>query len=342
MGLASPVFKCYKGGVNGQPLQVTFQSNALLQSLCGRHDSHLQLIEDRLGVQLVAKGNQLAIFGPTEQSGKAKAVLEDLYELAKSGVSLSPSQVEAQLRMTDGLLDTRAKPAELLGGNAIIATPNLKLLPRSRKQGQYMAALQNSTLTFGVGPAGTGKTMLATAYAVQLLTQKQVSRIVLTRPVIEAGERLGFLPGTFEEKLDPYLRPLFDTLDVTLGRERWMKMRDAGQIEIAPLAYMRGRTLSDSAMILDEAQNTTPLQMRMFLTRLGENSRMMVTGDLTQSDLPRGVRNGLKDAIDTLDGVRDIEFVKFAESDVVRHALVSTIVQAYAEKDRQISLKLDE
>jgi phosphate starvation-inducible PhoH-like protein len=342
MGLAQVVFKCYKGDVNGQPLQVTFQSNALLQSLCGRHDSHLQLIEDRLGVQLVAKGNQLAIFGPTEQSGKAKNVLEDLYELAKSGVSLSPSQVEAQLRMTDGLLDTRTKPAELLGGNAVIATPNLKLLPRSRKQGQYMAALQNNTLTFGVGPAGTGKTMLATAYAVQLLTQKQVSRIVLTRPVIEAGERLGFLPGTFEEKLDPYLRPLFDTLDLTLGRERWMKMRDAGQIEIAPLAYMRGRTLADSAMILDEAQNTTPLQMRMFLTRLGENSHMMVTGDLTQSDLPRGVRNGLKDAIDTLEGVRDIEFVKFTEADVVRHALVSTIVQAYAEKDRQISLKLDE
>jgi phosphate starvation-inducible PhoH-like protein len=328
--------------VNGQPLQITFQSNALLQALCGHHDSHLQLIEDRLGVQLVAKGNQLAIFGPTEQAAKAKTVLEDLYELAKSGVSLSPSQVEAQLRMTDGLLDTRPKPADMLSGSQVITTPNLKMLPRSRKQGEYIAALHNSTLTFGVGPAGTGKTMLATAFAVQLLTQKQVSRIVLTRPVVEAGERLGFLPGTFEEKLDPYLRPLFDALDVTLGRERWMKMRDAGQIEIAPLAYMRGRTLTDSAMILDEAQNTTPTQMRMFLTRLGENSRMMVTGDLTQSDLPRGTRSGLKDALDTLEGVRDIEFVKFAESDVVRHPLVSTIVQAYAQKDRQISMKLDD
>ncbi|HEX2859316.1 MAG TPA: PhoH family protein [Alphaproteobacteria bacterium] len=328
--------------VNGQPLQVTFQSNALLQSLCGRHDSHLQLIEDRLGVQLVAKGNQLAIFGPVEQAGKAKTVLEDLYELAKGGISLSPSQVEAQLRMTDGLLDTRKKPSEVLSGAQVITTPNLKLLPRSRKQGEYMTALQNSTLTLGVGPAGTGKTMIAAAYAVQLLTQKQVSRIILTRPVLEAGERLGFLPGTFEEKLDPYLRPLFDALDVTLGRERWMKMREAGQIEIAPLAYMRGRTLADSAMILDEAQNTTPLQMRMFLTRLGENSRMMVTGDLTQSDLPRGTRNGLKDALDTLEGVRDIDIVRFSESDVVRHPLVSTIVQAYAEKDRQISLKLDD
>jgi phosphate starvation-inducible PhoH-like protein len=324
-----------------EPLHLAFQSNALLQDLCGRHDTNLQLIEDRLGVQLVAKGNQLAIFGPGEQAGKARAVLEDLYDLVKSGVALSPSQVEAQLRMTDGLLDTRPKAAEVLNGPQVIATPNLKILPRSRAQGAYIGALQTHTLVFGVGPAGTGKTMIAAAHAVQLLMQKQVNRIVLTRPVLEAGERLGFLPGTFEEKLDPYLRPLFDALDATLGRERWLKMRDAGQIEIAPLAYMRGRTLSDSALILDEAQNTTPLQMRMFLTRLGEGSHMMVTGDPTQSDLPRNTRNGLKDALDTLESLRDIEVVRFGEADVVRHPLVSSIVQAYAEKDRQLSLKID-
>lgn len=324
------------------PLQVSFPSNALVQELCGRHDGNLQMIEDRLGVQLVAKGNQVAVFGPPDQSGKARAVLEDLYELLKQGMTISPAQVEAALRLSDGLINTRMRPADLMQGSTVIATPLKKIMPRSVTQHQYVAALQTATLVFGVGPAGTGKTYLACAVAAAMLAKQQVQKLVLTRPVVEAGERLGFLPGTFEEKIDPYLRPLFDALDDTLGRDKWQKMRETGQIEIAPLAYMRGRTLHDCVMLLDEAQNTTPTQMKMFLTRLGEGSKCFVTGDITQCDLPRGQRNGLKDAVEVLDGLRDIEVIKFGEGDVVRHPLVSTIVNAYGERDRQITLKLDE
>lgn len=325
-----------------KPLTLTFPSNALVMELCGRHDSHLQLMEDKLGVQLVAKGNQIAIFGPPEQADNAKSVLEDLYELLKQGMSLSPAQVEASLRMSDGLINTRLKASELLTGSTVIHTPLTKIVPRSVTQHAYVAALQSNTLVFGVGPAGTGKTYLACAYAASLLVKQKVAKLILTRPVVEAGERLGFLPGTFEEKIDPYLRPLFDALDDTLGRERWQKLRETGQIEIAPLAYMRGRTLHDCVMLLDEAQNTTTVQMKMFLTRLGENSKCFVTGDITQCDLPRGQKNGLKDAVEVLEGLRDIEVVHFKEGDVVRHPLVSTIVSAYGERDRQMNLKLDE
>ena len=323
------------------PRQITFQSNQLLQDLCGRHDVHLQMIEDRLGVQLVTRGNQLAIFGPPVQAEQAQNVLEDLYELLKNGLSLSPAQVDAALRLADGLLNTRLRPADLLNETSSLHTPLLKVLPRSVIQHTYLKALQTAPLVFGLGPAGTGKTFLAVAAAVNLMITKKVSRLVLTRPVLEAGERLGFLPGTFEDKIDPYLRPLFDALDETLGRERWQKMRESGQIEIAPLAYMRGRTIKDSVMILDEAQNTTPMQMKLFLTRLGENSRMFISGDPAQSDLPRGLKNGLKDALDVLEGLRDIEIVRFTAADVVRHPLVSTIVSAYTERDRQIPLKID-
>ncbi|MCP5405226.1 MAG: PhoH family protein [Pseudomonadaceae bacterium] len=310
--------------------------------LCGRHDSHLQILEDNLGVQLVAKGNQLAVFGPPEQAEQAKAVLEDLYELLKQGMAVSPAQVEASLRLADGLIDTRLKPSELLGGSTVIHTPLTKIVPRSRTQHAYVSALQSNTLVFGVGPAGTGKTYLACAYAASLLVKQKVSKLILTRPVVEAGERLGFLPGTFEEKIDPYLRPLFDALDDTLGRERWQKLRETGQIEIAPLAYMRGRTLEDCVMLLDEAQNTTTTQMKMFLTRLGEGSKCFVTGDISQCDLPRGQKNGLKEAVEVLEGLRDIAVAHFRESDVVRHPLVSTIVSAYGERERQLNLKLDD
>jgi phosphate starvation-inducible PhoH-like protein len=323
------------------PLQLTFPDNKLVAELCGRQDANLQLIEDSLGVQLVARGNQLAIFGPADQGRQAKHVLEDLYALLEAGQSLSPAQVEAALRVAGGLLDVSLRPGEVLTSKTI-TTPLLKVQPRSVVQAKYITALQTAPLIFGVGPAGTGKTFMAAAQAVQLLVSRQVKRIVLTRPVVEAGEKLGFLPGTFEEKIDPYLRPLFDALDDTLGREKWQKLREGGQIEIAPLAYMRGRTMSDCVLLLDEAQNTTPSQMKLFLTRLGEGSRMFVTGDLSQSDLPRGTRNGLKDALETLEGLRGIEVVKFKETDVVRHPLVSTIVSAYAEKERQITMRLDE
>lgn len=323
------------------PIQVSFPSNQLLQELCGRHDANLQMVEDRLGVQLVAKGNVVAIFGGTDAATKAKRVLEDLYELLRQGLSISPAQVEAALRMVDGLIETGKRQSDVVAASSI-NTPETRVVPRSGVQRRYVHSLLNTTLVFGVGPAGTGKTFLAAAAAVQLLMQKKVKKLILTRPIVEAGEKLGFLPGTFEEKIDPYLRPLFDALDDTLGREKWMKMRDNGMIEIAPLAYMRGRTLTDAVMLLDEAQNTTPMQMKMFLTRLGEGSRVFVTGDMSQCDLPRGMRNGLKDAVEALDGLRDIDIIRFAEGDVVRHPLVSTIVSAYGERERQVTLKLDE
>lgn len=324
------------------PVLLEFPSNSLLQDLCGHHDTHLQIIEEGLGVQVVPRGNQLAVFGPPHQTDLAKQALMGLYDLLKQGVALSPSQVQATLRLTDGLITPEEPAATLLAGPAVITTPQMKFLPRTHQQARYIKTLAHHTLTFGVGPAGTGKTALATAYAVQLLVAKQVSRIILTRPVLEAGERLGFLPGTFEEKIDPYLRPLFDTLDETLGRERWQKLRETSVIEIAPLAYMRGRTIKNAAMVLDEAQNTTPIQMKMFLTRMGEGSRMMVTGDLTQCDLPRGQRNGLKDSLEVLEGLRDIGVTRFGEADVVRHPLVSSITSAYAERERQLNFRLEE
>jgi phosphate starvation-inducible protein PhoH and related proteins len=333
------------------PQFMTFESNALLIELCGHHDTHLQLIEDKLGVQLVAKGNQLAIMGSPDAVHKAHTTLTELYELLKNGQSLSPAQVDATLRLTAGLLNPAEVRGAQTGGGTTINTPLKKLLPRTVTQSRYVAAMNRSTLVFGVGPAGTGKTYMACAMAVQLLVQKKVEKMILTRPVVEAGERLGFLPGTFEEKIDPYLRPLFDALDDTLGREKWQKMREAGQIEIAPLAYMRGRTLEKAVLLLDEAQNTTPVQMKMFLTRLGEGSRMIITGDPTQCDLPPVYNrngppqkpvNGLSEAVKILEGLRDIEIVRFADADVVRHPLVSTIVAAYTEKDRQIPLRLDE
>ncbi len=323
-------------------LRLEFSDNKLLQELCGRHDGNLILIEERLGVQLVSRGNQLAIFGNPEQAEKASVILQDLYELLEQGMPVGAPQVDAALRMTDGLINTKVKPAELMSGQAVINTPMKKVAPRTVQQHVYVNALRNTSLVFGVGPAGTGKTYLATAMAVNLLMTKQVKRIILTRPVVEAGENLGFLPGTLEEKVDPYLRPFFDAMHDMLGYEKTKALTEQQVIEIAPLAYMRGRTISDSAMILDEAQNTTSVQMKMFLTRLGENSRMVVTGDPSQVDLKRGVKSGLRDSLNVLEGLSDIEVIRFNEADVVRHDLVSRIVRAYDERDSQISMDLDD
>jgi phosphate starvation-inducible PhoH-like protein len=325
--------------VEGKPIKLGFPSNILLAELCGQHDIHLQQIEERLGVQLVVRGNQMAIMGPADQAQKARVVLEDLYDLLEKGMPITNQQVDAALRVSDGLLKTRLRPAELMGQDALINTPLKKIAPRTLTQHAYVAALRSSELVFGVGPAGTGKTYMAVAYAVQLFIRREVQKIILTRPVLEAGERLGFLPGTFEEKIDPYLRPLYDALDDTLGRERTAHLKEQGAIEIAPLAYMRGRTLTECVMILDEAQNTTVSQMKMFLTRMGEGSRMIITGDPTQTDLKFNEKSGLKDALEVLEGLPTIEVVKFTESDVVRHRMVARVVQAYNERDRQLSFE---
>lgn len=318
-----------------KPIHIEFEDNALLQELCGQHDSHLEKIESHLAIQLVARGNQIALFGDEQQVATAKAVLEDLYAMLQKGRPVTAAHVEDALRVSTPSTseDTPAsRPSDVMNEEAGIITPRQKIMPRSARQQLYISALRDNPLTFGLGPAGTGKTFLATAYGASLLASGDVKKLILTRPVVEAGEHLGFLPGTFEEKIDPYLRPFFDALEVTIGKEKTEKLRADGSIEIAPLAYMRGRTLNDCVMILDEAQNTTAAQMKMFLTRLGENSRMIVTGDASQCDLPRGVTSGLNDAVSILEGVPQIAMVRFTESDVVRHRLVSRIVRAYENK----------
>lgn len=323
-----------------KPLRLSFEDNQLLITLCGQHDSNLQQIEEHLGVQLVVRGNQLAIFGESPQAERAKVVLEDLYELLEKDMSVGASEVGAALRVTDGLIDSKKRPNDLIGEKSAINTPLKKITPRTVQQHVYVNALRSSNLVFGAGPAGTGKTFIAMAMAVSFLASKQAKKIILTRPVVEAGENLGFLPGSLEEKIDPYLRPLFDALNDMLGPEKTKEYLENGTIEIAPLAYMRGRTLNNSIMVLDEAQNTTPMQMRMFLTRMGENSRMMVTGDPSQCDLKQGQSNGLKESLGVLEGLKDIEVIRFTDVDVVRHPLVARVVQAYDEHDRQLGMKI--
>lgn len=325
-----------------EAISLSFEDNGLLVELCGRHDANLVHIEERLGVQMITRGNQIAIFGNKDQAEKAKVVLEDLYELLASGSSVSIAQVDAALRVTDGLLHTNVRPAEVLKGKSVIQTPHKKIAPRSVTQQAYVDALLKNDLVFGVGPAGTGKTYLAAAVAVHMLMSKQVKKIILTRPVVEAGENLGFLPGTLEEKIDPYLRPLFDALYDFLGPEKTKEFMEKDIIEVAPLAYMRGRTISHAYMLLDEAQNTTTTQMKMFLTRLGEGSRMAITGDLSQVDLKKHMTSGLKQSVQVLEGLPNIEVMRFTETDVVRHDLVSRIVQAYDQHERQMQMKLEE
>ena len=251
-----------------------------------------------------------------------------LYQRVKAGQPVDPGEVDAALRMAD------AGDHGPAGDEPTIKTRKKRISPRSPTQRRYIEAMQRSELVLGLGPAGTGKTYLAVCFAVEMLITGRVDRLVLSRPAVEAGERLGFLPGDMREKVDPYLRPLYDALYDALPADQVMKKLETGEIEIAPLAFMRGRTLANAFVILDEAQNTTPIQMKMFLTRLGENSRMVVTGDLSQVDLPKGVTSGLRDAADTLDGLDSVSFVHFTERDVVRHPLVARIVGAYERRAR--------
>jgi phosphate starvation-inducible PhoH-like protein len=325
-------------GIIAPPVQLEFDDNRLLPALFGEHDRNLSLIEEQLGVSLVSRGNRLAISGPATNVEAARATLAGLYQRLKRGLDVGRPEVEAALRHgpAGGPANSERDSglfAERSDDGSAVRTQRRLVTPRSVAQANYLRALQELDLVFGLGPAGTGKTYLAVAVAVAMLTKGKVDRIILSRPAVEAGERLGFLPGDLREKIDPYLRPLYDALYDMLPADQVVKRLATGEIEIAPLAFMRGRTLANAYVILDEAQNTTPVQMKMFLTRLGENSRMAVTGDLSQVDLPAGSLSGLRDAVTTLNNIAGMGVVHFTDADVVRHPMVTRIVRAYGARD---------
>ncbi|HXZ02067.1 MAG TPA: PhoH family protein [Stellaceae bacterium] len=310
-------------------VQMQFDDNSLLAQLFGERDENLDRIERQLGVSVVSRGNRIAISGPTQRTDVARTALSALYDRLKRGLEVDGAAVDAALR----LAQSRPGRRDLWTEGEEIRTRKRRISARSPNQAAYIRALREHELVFALGPAGTGKTYLAVATAVDMMMSGTVERIVLSRPAVEAGERLGFLPGDLREKVDPYLRPLYDALYDMLPGDQVMKRLASGEIEIAPLAFMRGRTLANAFVILDEAQNTTPVQMKMFLTRLGENARMAVTGDLSQIDLPQGAQCGLRDALETLRGVDGLSVVEFNETDVVRHPLVSRIVRAYDQRE---------
>jgi phosphate starvation-inducible PhoH-like protein len=311
---------------------LTFDNNKHASALYGPFDENLARIEKKLGLDLRSKGNQLSIRGDPVAAEQARRALDYLYDLLQKGHELSQSEVDGAIRMAVAADDQLTLPTMERKGKvaaAQISTRKRTIYARSANQDASMRALERSELVFGVGPAGTGKTYLAVAHAAMMLERGMVERIVLSRPAVEAGERLGFLPGDMKEKVDPYLRPLYDALYDMIPADKVERAIAAEVIEIAPLAFMRGRTLRNAAIILDEAQNTTPMQMKMFLTRLGEGGRMIVTGDPSQIDLPPNTRSGLIEALQVLHGVPGIVTVRFGDSDVVRHPLVAEIVRAY-------------
>jgi len=318
---------------------LTFDNNRLASALYGQFDENLARLEQKLGVEIRSRGNQVAIKGEATAAEQARRALDHLYAILQKGVEVAQSDVDGAIRMAVAADDQLTLPTLERKGRmaaAQIATRKKTIYARSLNQDAYMRALERAELVFGIGPAGTGKTYLAVAHAAMLLERGIVERIILSRPAVEAGERLGFLPGDMKEKVDPYLRPLYDALYDMMPSDKVERALQAGVIEIAPLAFMRGRTLAHSAVILDEAQNTTPMQMKMFLTRLGENSRMIVTGDPTQIDLPPQTKSGLVEALRILDGVAGAVIVRFNEVDIVRHPLVAEIVKAY-DRDAKLS-----
>ncbi len=315
------------GGVSGDPRIVEFDDNRLLPELFGEHDRNLVRIENELGISLINRGNQVAISGPEDAVTLAADGLARLYERLKSGEAIEGADIDAAIRMA-------GEPTDLFGQQeSVIRTRRRQIAARTPTQAAYIEAVRANDMVFGLGPAGTGKTYLAVCMAVSMFLSGKVDRIILSRPAVEAGERLGFLPGDMKEKVDPYLRPIYDALYDTLPADQVSRKLENGDIEVAPLAFMRGRTLKNAFVLLDEAQNTTPMQMKMFLTRLGENSRMVITGDLSQIDLPSGQKSGLTEAVETLERVKGIEMIRFNAADVVRHPLVSRIVDAYDAKD---------
>jgi phosphate starvation-inducible PhoH-like protein len=303
-------------------ISLVFSDNHILQQLVGVQNSYLKRLEKHLHVKIYSRGNVLLIQGEEHAVEKAKTILMHLEKRLKQGDSIDHNNVEGSVRMYP-------KVQEEGSMKIYLKSTNKSILPRSPSQETFIEAMENNELVFGIGPAGTGKTYLAVAMGASLLMSGKVERLMLSRPAIEAGERLGFLPGDLKEKVDPYLRPIYDALYEMFPRTQVEKLISSGTIEIAPLAFMRGRTLSHAYVILDEAQNTTPLQMKMFLTRLGEGSRMVVTGDVTQIDLPSQQESGLVDAQKRFKNIPSIAFVEFGSDDVVRHPLVSKIVKAY-------------
>ena len=321
----------------GAPATLEFPDNFLLIDLCGEHDRNLTAIESALGVQILRRGNQLSIIGESAAQGLASEALLALYHRLESGKPVEPGDVDRELRLgvagrTDG---APVDQMEMFGGSderIEIKTRRKIVEPRTEAQRGYVKALYDNELAFGIGPAGTGKTYLAVAVGVSMFIGGHVDKIILSRPAVEAGEKLGYLPGDMKDKVDPYMQPLYDALNDFLPGKQLAKMLEEKVIEIAPLAFMRGRTLSRAFVVLDEAQNATSMQMKMFLTRLGEGSRMVITGDRTQIDLPRGVASGLSDAERLLKTIPKISFNYFTSKDVVRHPLVAAIIEAY-EKD---------
>jgi phosphate starvation-inducible PhoH-like protein len=310
-----------------------FDDNRLLPILFGEHHQHLSELESALGVSILAHGNEVKIRGSDEARAVTAKVLDDLYARILRGQIIDSGDVVGAARLA---IAAPKSDATLPPGDPTfhVRTWRKVVAPRTPTQARYIEAIRSNDLVFGLGPAGTGKTYLGVAVAVSLLYQGQVERIVLSRPAVEAGERLGFLPGDMREKVDPYLQPLYDALHDMMPGEQVRRRLDSGEIEVAPLAFMRGRTLSNAFVILDEAQNASPMQMKMFLTRLGPKSRMVVTGDPSQSDLPASAPSGLREAETILKGVSGLAFVRFDESDIVRHPLVSRIVKAYNAHDK--------
>ncbi|MEM7743446.1 MAG: PhoH family protein [Pseudomonadota bacterium] len=313
---------------------IEFPDNRLLIDLCGQFDRNITQIESAFDTQILRRGNQISIHGQEDARHQVHDVLTALYARLEDGREVEPADIDALIRMGPAPEPSPESATQLdmfPGGRMEIRTRKRTIEPRTPMQRAYVSELFNRELVFGIGPAGTGKTYLAVAAAVSMYLDGQVDKIILSRPAVEAGERLGFLPGTEKEKMDPYMRPLYDALGDMLPGKQVTKMMEEGKLEIAPLAFMRGRTLARSFVVLDEAQNTTEMQMKMFLTRMGEDSRMAVTGDPTQIDLPRGTRSGLVQALGILKRVEKIGFVHFSAADVVRHPLVAAIIEAYDE-----------
>jgi phosphate starvation-inducible PhoH-like protein len=314
-------------------LILNFDDNALLQNLCGERNSNLKLIEEALQVKLNLRGDQITLFGEESDVKLAKRILEELYSLLKEGYPLYPSDVNHAIQILSGQFKARLKDIFL---DAVYVTSKKRIItPKSLAQKDYIEAIRKYDIVFGIGPAGTGKTYLAMATAISALNAGEINRIILVRPAVEAGEKLGFLPGDLAEKVNPYLRPLYDALHDMIDFDQTSSLLQRGIIEVAPLAFMRGRTLNDCFVILDEAQNTTSEQMKMFLTRLGISSKAVITGDITQIDLPNGTTSGLIETMRILAGIQGLKFIYFTDKDVIRHRLVQDIIKAYEKAERK-------